>query len=65
VNDAGGAFVVLEHPNAKALCTALDKRGVKADARGKYLRLCPDYLNSRAELESAAQILLSLLKETH
>jgi kynureninase len=64
VADAGGAFVVLKHEKAKALCAALEKRGVKTDARGNYLRLCPDYLNMRAELESAAQTVLSLLKET-
>lgn len=65
VADEGGAFVVLKHEKAKALCGELEKRGVKTDARGSYLRLCPDYLNSRAELESAAQTVLSLLKETH
>jgi kynureninase len=56
-----GAFVTLKHRDAVALAAALDKRGVKVDARGEYLRLCPDILNSRAELERAATTLRDLL----
>jgi len=58
VEDHGGAFVVLRHPGAAALAAELEREGVKGDARGEYLRLCPDYLNSRAELEYAAQIVM-------
>jgi tryptophan 2,3-dioxygenase len=36
---------------------ALQKQGIKTDARGEYLRLCADLLNSRAELERAASAL--------
>jgi kynureninase len=50
-----GAFVTLVDSNARALASALEQQGVKADARGEYLRLCPDFLNSGAELERAAQ----------
>ena len=57
VADHGGAFVVLQHPQAQALCASLEENGVKADARGDCLRLCPDFLNSRAELERAAGVL--------
>ena len=53
--EESGAFVTLVDPNARTLDSALEQQGVKADARGEYLRLCPDYLNSRAELERAAQ----------
>jgi kynureninase len=60
VEDHGGAFVTLKSGNAKALAAALENQGVKTDARGEYLRLCPDYLNSRAELERAAQLLAAL-----
>jgi len=49
-----GAFLTLRHPNAKGLAAVLEKKGVKTDARGEYLRICPDYLNSRAELQAAA-----------
>ena len=57
-----GAFVTLKHRDAVALATELGKQGVKVDARGEYLRLCPDILNSRAELESAAATLRALLE---
>lgn len=49
-----GAFVTVLNPNANALAAELEKKGIKTDARGEYLRLCPDFLNSRAELERAA-----------
>ena len=57
-----GAFVTLKHPDAAKIAAALEKADVKADARGEYLRLCPDILNSRAELERAAATLRALLE---
>jgi kynureninase len=59
-----GAFLTLKHADAAALCLRLEEQGVKTDARGEYLRLCPDILNPRAELESAAQRLASTLRAT-
>ena len=59
--DDHGAFVTLKRPDANALTAALEKEGVKTDARGDYLRLCPDYLNRRDELQSAAARLSRLL----
>jgi kynureninase len=61
VQDHGGAFVVLKHENAKALASRLEGQSIKTDARGEYLRLCPDFLNSREELERAARALGGLL----
>src|SRR5712691_7980102 len=58
-----GAFVTLKHRDAVALAAELEKQGVKVDARGEYLRLCPDILNSRAELERAAATLRALLEQ--
>jgi kynureninase len=49
-----GAFVTIKHPGAQVISSKLRDRGVKTDARGDYLRLCPDFLNTRAELEKAA-----------
>jgi len=49
-----GAFVTLKHPGAQVLASRLRERRVKTDARGDYLRICPDILNTRAELEKAA-----------
>ena len=56
-----GAFVTLKHRGAVVLAGAMEKRGVKVDARGDYLRLCPDLLNTRADLERAAATLRDLL----
>ena len=50
-----GAFVVIEDADAIALADALARRGVHCDARGIYLRLCPDLLTTEAELASAAK----------
>jgi kynureninase len=57
-----GAFVTLKHRDAVGLAREMEKQGVKVDARGEYLRLCPDILNPRAELERAAATLRALLE---
>jgi kynureninase len=49
-----GAFATLRHSHAGFLANELEIQGVKTDARGEFLRLCPDILNSRDELERAA-----------
>ena len=58
-----GAFLTLKHPQAQFLSSQLEKQGVKTDARGEYLRLCPDILNPRAELERAAATLGAVLQQ--
>ncbi|HUJ86310.1 MAG TPA: aminotransferase class V-fold PLP-dependent enzyme [Burkholderiales bacterium] len=58
--EAHGAFLTLPHPRADELAAKLKARGVDADARGDRLRLCPDLLNSTAELERAAELCGSL-----
>lgn len=58
-----GAFVTVVSPSAKAIAAELGKKGIKTDARGEYLRLCPDFLNTRDELATAASALAGLLKE--
>jgi len=57
-----GAFVTLKRENAKALAVALERKGIKTDARGEHLRICPDYLNSRDELAAAAAEVSALIK---
>jgi len=57
-----GAFVVLRHPRAGAIADALAARGIVTDARGEWLRLCPDVLTTRAELEHAARELALVVR---
>ena len=37
-----GAFVVVRHDDAVAIAGRMGEQGVDVDARGRYLRLCPD-----------------------
>ena len=55
VGEDHGAFLTVTHSNAAKIAKDLETKGVKVDARGEYLRICPDILNSDAELERAAQ----------
>ena len=52
---------VLKGAEYMSIASELEKQGVKVDARGEYLRLCPDILSPRRELESAAATLKGLL----
>jgi kynureninase len=49
-----GAFVTLKHRDAEAISQRLLLQKIKTDVRGEYVRLCPDILNSRAEVEQVA-----------
>jgi kynureninase len=49
-----GAFVVVETPRAVEIAEALRQQGVVTDARGPYLRFCPDILTTDEELLRAA-----------
>src|SRR5271167_95394 len=55
-----GAFAVICDAHAMALATVLQERGIHVDARGPYLRLCPDALTTDAELVAAAQTLAAV-----
>jgi kynureninase len=57
-----GAFVVVTHPRAADLARALRETKIVADGRRMYLRLGPDLLTTRGELEHAARALARLLK---
>lgn len=59
-----GAFLTVRHPRAAELAAQLRARGVKTDARGEYLRLCADLLNTDDELASAAAALAASLRST-
>jgi len=53
--ESHGAFLAVVRPDAAAISAELEKQGVKTDARGGHLRLCPDILNGDAELAAAAK----------
>ena len=57
-----GAFVTVRHRAASALATELGARGIKTDARGEWLRLCPDLLTTEAELMAVASALGELIR---
>lgn len=50
-----GAFVTVISPRAREWCDALASRGVVADARGRFLRLCPDILTTDREIAAVAE----------
>ncbi|HZQ62663.1 MAG TPA: aminotransferase class V-fold PLP-dependent enzyme [Casimicrobiaceae bacterium] len=52
-----GAFVAVRDARARSWVARLAERGVMADARGEWLRLCPDVLTPRDELAQAAKAL--------
>lgn len=60
--EAHGAFVTIRDPDAVRISKELERQGITTDARGEYLRVCPDYLNSREELERAAAALASAIQ---
>ena len=47
--------MTIRDPRAVALADSLIRRGVRGDARGEFLRLCPDVLTTSSELQIAAQ----------
>jgi kynureninase len=57
-----GAFVVVRDANARAWSDALEARGIVTDARGEWLRLCPDVLTTDDELRSAAAALAEVAR---
>lgn len=59
-DETHGAFITLVRPDATVLASRLSQNKIKVDARGSYLRICPDYLNVRAELERAASLIQNL-----
>lgn len=53
--DDHGAFATVRHDEAEALATALRESDIVVDARGPWLRLCPDVVTTRAELDVAVE----------
>jgi kynureninase len=57
-----GAFLSVRHPTAAHLAQKLAERNVIADARGEWLRLCPDCLTRDEELRTAVSVLRETLE---
>jgi kynureninase len=57
-----GAFVVVRDARARDASSRLREQGIVTDARGPWLRLCPDVVNTRAELDRAAAALATALR---
>jgi kynureninase len=57
-----GAFLTIEHAEAASLADALELRGITTDARGRYLRLSPDYLTTDKALQEAATALATCIR---
>jgi kynureninase len=56
-----GAFVTVRHAQAVTWARALEAHGVEADARGEFVRLCPDLLTTDAELKRGADALAATI----
>jgi len=64
--DSGhGAFLAIRLDDAKSISATLAQRGVITDARGPWLRLCPDCLTQDKELRIAATFLGEVLEQIH
>jgi kynureninase len=55
-----GGFLTVEIPDPISFVQDLEKRGVQADARGRWLRLSPDYLTTDDALREAATTIASV-----
>ena len=61
-SEARGAFVTVTDAHAEAWADDLRTKGIVTDARGRYLRLCPDVLTTDAELAAAAEAVGSVVR---
>jgi len=60
-DDGHGGFLTIEDSAAVSLSEALERCGITTDARGRSLRLSPDYLTPDDALREVAATLASVL----
>lgn len=60
--ELSGAFLLIPHADASKACDALKAAGVNVDARLGHLRLCPDVVTTRDEMERAAAIIAKVCR---
>ncbi len=58
-----GAFLVVRHPEAQRLAARLVAQGITVNARGAYLRLCPDCLTRDDELVAASDAVAAACRD--
>ncbi len=56
-----GGFLTVEHADAPSLAASLERHGITADARSRWLRLSPDYLTTDAQMREAADAVASCM----
>jgi kynureninase len=61
-HDDHGAFVITKHERSAEIAHALRGQGVITDARGRYLRFCPDVLTTDEEMVRAVEAAAPLLR---
>jgi kynureninase len=55
-----GGFLTVEHSEAPSLAQAFEQRGIITDARGRWLRLSPDYLTTDTRMRQTAATLATV-----
>jgi kynureninase len=58
-----GAFLAISSRRAPQIAISLEQKGIHCDARGDWLRFCPDCLTRDEELSNAAATLGRVLRE--
>lgn len=58
-----GGFLTIQHAEAPSLAASLEGHGIIADARSRWLRLCPDYLTTDAQMREAADVVTSCVRQ--
>ena len=59
-----GAFLAVRLDDPAGISSKLAERGLITDARGPWLRLCPDCLTTDRELRIATSTLAEVLQQT-
>ncbi|MGQ5523320.1 aminotransferase class V-fold PLP-dependent enzyme [Chitinimonas sp. PSY-7] len=59
-----GAFITIPHAAPMVLAEQLKQAGINGDARAAGLRLCPDLLNTEAQLQQAANVIAQAMRAT-
>ena len=56
-SDYQGAFITFTHDHPQAVLSFLSEHHITVDTRENLIRLCPDILNTRSELDEVCYLL--------